>query len=349
MEVVCEKGDFPIAAVALEHPHIYGQCDRLIAAGADLRWVYDETPERTETFCARYPQAKVARCLDEILENPAIKLVTAAGVPSERGPLGCKVMKSGKDYFVTKAPFTDLDQLAEARNVAKKTGRKYMVYYNERLCSESATFADELIRNDAIGRVVQFMGLGPHRLSPATRPGWFFKKALYGGILNDIGSHQTEQFLHFTRAQAANILSARVENFSNPAYPELEDFGEVSLKADNNASGYFRVDWLTPGGLGTWGDGRSFILGTKGYIEMRKCLDVARDHSADHVYVVTEHSEEHHPVNGKAGCPFFGNFILDCLNRTEQAMTQEHVFKAAELCLLAQKMADTNRATLQTS
>ena len=39
------------------------------------------------------------------------------------------------------------------------------------------------------------------------------------------------------------------------------------------------------------------------------------------------------------GYPFFGQLILDCLNRTENAMTQEHAFKAAELCLTAQEKA----------
>lgn len=37
--------------------------------------------------------------------------------------------------------------------------------------------------------------------------------------------------------------------------------------------------------------------------------------------------------------PVFGKFILDILNGTENAMTQEHAFKAAELSMMAQKMA----------
>ena len=39
------------------------------------------------------------------------------------------------------------------------------------------------------------------------------------------------------------------------------------------------------------------------------------------------------------GFRFFGELIVDCLNRTEKAMAQAHAFKAAELCLKAQAAA----------
>jgi predicted dehydrogenase len=248
-------------------------------------------------------------------------------------------MRAGKDYFTDKAPFTSLDQLDEARRVVEETGRKYAVYYSERLHVECAVFAGDLIHQGVIGRVIQVLGLGPHRLSKSSRPAWFFEKAKTGGILCDIGSHQIEQFLSYTSASDATVTAAAVGNFNNPDTPELEDFGEASLVADNGASSYFRVDWFTPDGLHTWGDGRTFILGTAGYIELRKYLDVGRDPSGDHLYLVTHEGEQHLPVRGQVGYPFFGDLILDCLNRTENAMTQTHAFKAAELCLKAQAMA----------
>lgn len=190
-----------------------------------------------------------------------------------------------------------------------------------------------------IGRVVQVLGLGPHRLNAPSRPAWFFERARYGGILCDIGSHQIEQFLFYSGAADAQVVSARVANFNHPDYPELEDFGEANLDGDNGASSYFRVDWFTPDGLSTWGDGRLFILGTKGYLELRKYVDVARSRTGDHLYLVDEAGERHLELAGRVGSPFFGELILDCLNRTERAMTQAHAFKAAELCLKAQRAA----------
>lgn len=336
---VVEKGDFVFAAMALDHGHIYGMCNGLIEAGATLKWVYDPDPDKVRQFVQTYPQVKVAASEQQILQDSEVALVAAAAVPSDRGPLGVKVMEHGKDYFTDKTPFTALDQLERARRTAAETGRKYAVYYSERLHVESAVFAGQLVQDGAIGRVVQVLGLGPHRLNAAQRPAWFFEKAKYGGILCDIGSHQIEQFLHFAGCANAEVLHSKVANYNCKAYPELEDYGDATLVGDNGATNYFRVDWLTPDGLSTWGDGRTVILGTSGYIELRKYVDIARDGQGDHLYLVNGEGEKHLELAGKVGYPFFGELILDCLNRTEKAMTQAHAFKAAELCLQAQAKA----------
>src|ERR1700720_402022 len=338
-ESVCRPGDFKFAAVALDHGHINGQCNGLIEAGGELHWVFDPDPLKMEAFRKAFPQAAVASSLEQILEDPEINLIAAAAVPSERGPLGTKVMRAGKHYFTDKTPFTQLEQLAEARKVAAETGKKYMVYYSERLHVECAVFAGDLIEQGAIGRVIQVLGLGPHRLSAEERPAWFFERARYGGILCDIGSHQIEQFLFYSGASDATVTSARVANFGHKRYPELEDFGDATLVADNGAVSYFRVDWFTPDWLRSWGDGRAFILGTDGYIEMRKYIDVGRQVEGDHLFLVNKQGEQHFELHGKVGYPFFGRLIRGCLNGTETAMTQAHAFKAAELCLKAQSVA----------
>jgi len=336
---VVKPGEFTFAAAHLEHGHIYGQCNGLLEAGAELKWVYDPDPKKVEAFTKKFPQAKAARSLDEILDQPDIKLVAAAAIPCDRGPLGCRVMQAGKDYFTDKTPFTSLEQLQQAQVVATKTSRKYMVYFSERLHVEAAVHAGNLIRDGAIGRVIQVINLAPHRLSKTSRPAWFFEKAKYGGILTDIGSHQFEQFLHYTGSTDAVVTHAAVGNYANPDKPEFEDFGEASLLGNTGAANYVRVDWFTPDGLGSWGDGRCFILGTNGYIELRKYIDIARDPGGDHVYLVDQRGEQHIAVEGKVGFPFFGQLILDCLNRTENAMTQAHAFKAAEITLRAQNAA----------
>ncbi len=339
-EPVVAPGDFVFAAVHLDHGHIYGMCNGLTEAGAELRWVYDPDPAKVDAFREQFPNVRVARALEEVLGDPDVRLVAAAAVPNRRGPLGLTVMAAGKDYFTDKTPFTTPAQLEDARRAVTETGQKYLVYYSERLHSECAVAAGELIREGAVGRVVQVLGLGPHRLNAPSRPAWFFEREKYGGILCDIGSHQIEQFLAYTGAADAGVVSARAENVDHPETPELEDFGEASLVGDNGASGYFRVDWLTPDGLSTWGDGRTLILGTEGYIELRKYVDVARQTTGDHLYLVDKKGEQHLELVGKVGYPFFGQLILDCLNRTEHAMTQAHAFKATELCLKAQVLAD---------
>lgn len=336
---VVKEGEFPIAAVALDHGHIYGMCNGLVEAGATIKWVYDPDEKKVKDFLEKFPEAQAASSLDEILVDDSIKLVAAAAIPSERSALGNKVMKAKKDYFTDKTPFTTMEQLEETKRVVKETKQKYMVYFSERLHVEGAVFAGDLVNEGAIGEVVQVTGFGPHRLNAPSRPDWFFNKEQYGGILCDIGSHQIEQFLYYAGCKDARVLHSKVANYKNPEFPELEDYGDATLVGDNGATQFFRVDWFTPEGLSTWGDGRTFIVGTEGTIEIRKYVDLAREASGDHVFLVNEKGEQYFNVSGEVGFPFFGHLILDCLHGTENAMTQEHAFKAAELCLLAQKQA----------
>lgn len=339
---VVKEGEFMIAAIALEHGHIYGMCNGLKEAGAVIKWVYDRNPEKMNEFISRYPEAEKASCEEEILNDPEVKLICGAAVTSERCALGLRVMAAGKDYFTDKAPLTTLEQLEAAKEMVRKTGRKYMVYYSERLHVESAVFAGQLIEQGAIGTPIHIDGFGPHRIgNPSSRPDWFYEKEKYGGILCDIGSHQIEQFLFFCGAKDAEVKYSQTANYNHPEYPELEDFGDAVLVGDNGTTQHFRVDWFTPDGLRTWGDGRTFILGTEGYIELRKYINVGtKDQTGDHVFLVNADGEQHFEVAGKIGFPFFGQLILDCINRTENAMTQEHAFKAAELCVRAQIQAN---------
>ncbi|MDF7807345.1 Gfo/Idh/MocA family oxidoreductase [Pontiellaceae bacterium B12219] len=340
MDNVVEPGEFIFASAFLDHGHIYGQTNGLKDAGATLKWVYDPDPKRITDFLEKNPEAQVAESYEQILNDPEVQLVCSAAIPSQRARIGFQALEAGKDYFTDKSPFTTIEQLETARKLVKETGKKYMVYYSERLHNEAGMAAGKQIADGAVGRVLQVINLAPHRLSKSIRPDWFFDKEQYGGILTDIGSHQFEQFLSYTGAKDATINFARVENFNNPDRPGLEDFGEASLTADNGASFYCRLDWFTPDGSASWGDGRTFVVGTEGTMEVRKYMDVAREAPASKIFLVNGTEEREIQCLENTGFPFFGDLILDCINRTEHAMTQEHAFKAAELSMKAQAMAD---------
>lgn len=338
---VVKPGEFIFSVMYLEHGHIYGMTQALLGAGATLKHVYDPDAQKVEAFVKAFPQAQPASCEEEILQDASVQLVCAAAVTCERCAVGLRVMEAGKDYFTDKGPFTTLEQLETAREAVRRTDRKYMVYFSERLHVEAAVLAGYMIAQGEIGQVIHMEGFGPHSLNAPDRPEWFFQKEKYGGILCDIGSHQIEQFLFYTGDDQAKVAASRIGNYAHPAYPELDDFGDVNLNASGGATGYFRVDWFTPKGLSTWGDGRMFILGTKGYIEMRKYVNIASgEKGGNHLFLVNDRGEQYFNATNTVGFPFFGQFILDCLNRTEKAMPQEHAFKAAELCLLAQKNAE---------
>ena len=337
---VVAPGEFCFAVVHLDHGHIYGQTNGLRDAGATLKYVYDPDPARVAAFVKTYPGVTVAESFEQILQDTEIKLVCAAAVPHQRAALGIQVLESGRDYFTDKSPFTSLEQLEAVRAVVARTGQKYAVYYAERLHNDAAWHAGELIAQGAVGRVLQVLNLAPHRLAKATRPAWFFDKACYGGILTDLGSHQVEQFLTYAGCSDAVINFARVANFSHPDRPGLEDFGEMSMTGDNGASFYSRVDWYTPDGLRTWGDGRTFIVGSTGSIELRKYIDVARAAPAAKLFLVDGEQEREIDCLDRSGFPFFAELIRDCIARTDTAMTQAHVFKAAQLSMQAQQMAE---------
>lgn len=344
---VVKPGEFVFAAIGLDHGHIGGQANGLIEAGAELKYIYDPDESLLKKYLAMYPGAKAARSEDEIFNDPSVTLVASACIPSERCALGLRVMAAGKDYFTDKAPLTTLEQLNAAKEMVNATGKKYAVYYSERLHSSAGVFAQQLIEDGAIGKVVQTLGLGPHRININNRPEWFMQREKNGGILCDIGSHQIEQFLFYTGASDATITAAQIGNYKHPEYAGIDDFGDCTLVANNGATGYFRVDWLTPDGLSTWGDGRTIILGTDGYIELRKYIDIAKEKTGGHVFLANNKKEEYFNVEGKTGFPYFGQLILDCLNRTEKAMTQEHAFKAAELCVKAQMMAEKAKGIMR--
>ncbi len=336
---VVEPGEFVFAAAHLDHGHIYGMTEGLLGAGGTLAWVYDSDPAKVEAFRERFPQARVATSEAEIFADPDVRLVAAAAVPADRAAIGIRVMEAGKDYFTDKAPLTTLDQLAAVRDAVERTGRKYAVYYSERIHVEAAVLAGQLIEQGAIGRVLQVICLGPHRVGLSPRPDWFYEKDRFGGILCDIGSHNFEQMLYFTGATDAEVVSATVANHAHPEHPAFEDFGDAHIVLDNGTTGFVRVDWFTPEGLSVWGDGRTVILGTEGFLELRKYTNIGTTEGPGHVFLVNGDGEQHLNATGQVGYPFFGELIRDCLDGTETAMTQEHALKAAEISVKAQAQA----------
>jgi predicted dehydrogenase len=325
------------AAIGLNHGHINSMCEAVVRGGGELVSFFAREPDLAAAFGKRFPQAKLARSEREILEDPTIPLVASAGIPDERAPLGIQVMRHGKDYMVDKPGLTTLEQLADVRRVQAETRRLYSIVYSERFENRATTKAAELVKAGAIGRVIQTIGLGPHRENPKSRPTWFYERERYGGILCDIASHQFDQFLVFTGSTRVEILAAQVGNVHHPDQPGLEDFGDVLLQGDRGA-GYIRVDWFTPAGLDTWGDGRLTILGTDGYIEIRKNIDIAGRPGGSHLFLVDQ-KETRYVLSQDQELPYGRQIVDDVLNRTETAMSQAHCFLAMELALRAQAQA----------
>lgn len=325
------------SAIGLDHAHIYGMTRAVQRGGGELVAFFSEDPAQIAQYRKEFGDVKLAKSQDEIIEDKSIQLVIGAPIPDLRAPLGIKVMKAGKDYLGDKPAITSLEQLAQVRKTIKETRRKFAIMYSERLEVRSAVHAGELVQQGAIGKVIQTVNLAPHRMNVSSRPPWFFDKARYGGILTDIGSHQADQFLYYTNSTKAHVVAAQTGNVAFPQYPKFEDFGDM-IMTGNGGTGYVRVDWFTPDGLDTWGDGRLFILGSEGYIELRKYTNVAVTKGGNHLYLVDKKQARYIDCN-KVPLPFGPHFVADIVERTDKSQNQEQALLAAELVLQAQKMA----------
>jgi predicted dehydrogenase len=325
------------AVIGINHGHIYGMVAHMLRAGAEFVTWYAEEEDLSAAFASKFDTVPRADSVDRILEDESIHLILSASIASERAPLGVRAMRLGKDVIVDKPGMTSLGQLEEVRRMQAETGRIYSVCFSEHYDTACTVEAGRLVQAGAIGKAVQTLGSGPHRAGVSGRPEWFFQKEKYGGILTDIGSHQAEQFLFFTGSTEAEVVSSTVANYRYPQYPELEDFGEMSFRG-NGGHGYVRLDWYTPDGLSTWGDGRLVILGTEGYIELRKYVDVARERRGDHLFLVDQKGERYIDCAG-LDLPYGRQLVHDIQHRTWTHTPQERTFLAMELALKAEATA----------
>jgi len=293
----------------------------------------------------------MAATQDEILTDPSVQLVLTSQIAGERGPMAVRAMKHGKDFLSDKPGLTTLGQLADVRKTIAETKKIYAIMYSELLEVKAAVYAGELVRQGAIGKVIQTINIAPHQIfqhgggdagGASQRPEWFWNPDQYGGILCDIGSHQVEQFLYYTGSTQAEVVESQIANIRHPDRPRFQDFGDMVLRG-NKGFGYVRLDWFTPDGLGTWGDGRLFILGTDGYIEIRKYTDVGVKKQGNNLFIVDGKQSRYIDCN-QMPLPFGPQFVADIVNRTHTAQNQEECLLAAQLVIEAQNKA--KRVTL---
>lgn len=325
------------AAIGLDHRHIYELTQFLLEAGMECAGYWPTTTDAgvLDGFRKRFPHLQAVAERERLLDDPTIQVIVTASVPRDRAPLAIAAMRRGKDVLVDKPGVTTLGQLAEVQQTVAETGRIFSVCFSERFQTPSTAMALKLVREGAIGRVVQTVGLGPHRLNRALRPAWFWDRDAYGGILTDIASHQIDQFIVFTGSERPEVVMSSIGSYG--VGNGFEDFGEVVLRSER-ATGYIRVDWFTPDGLPTWGDGRLTILGTEGYIELRKYVDIEGRTGTDHLFLADHKGTRHIGCEGQP-LEYFRAFANDVADRTETAMPQRHAFTVCRLALEAQAMA----------
>src|ERR1700744_4363731 len=339
------KAHIRFAVCGISHDHIHGMIGAVSRGGGEMVGWWGEEPDKRAEFTRRYPNAKIARSQDEVLHDASVQLVLSSQIASQRAGIGVRAMKAGKDYLADKPGITTLDDQALVRKTIAETGRIYAIMYSERLEVKAAVYAGELGEQGAIGKVIQTINIAPHQIMQkggtagggSGRPEWFWHAKQFGGILCDIGSHQVDQFLFYTGSTQAEVVESQIANVRHPDHPEFQDFGDMVLRG-NRGLGYVRLDWFTPDGLGTWGDGRLFILGTDGYMELRKYTNVAGMKGGNHLFLADAKGTRYLDCN-QVPLPFGPQFISDVAYRTHTAQDQEQCLLAAELVIRAQLKA----------
>jgi predicted dehydrogenase len=339
------KYHIKFAVCGMSHDHIYGMIGAVQRGGGELVAAWGGEDDKLAAFRKKFPDVKIVATQQEILDNPEVQLVLSSQIANERAPLGVKAMRQGKDFLSDKPGITTLEQLAEVRKTIAETGKIYAIMYSERLEVKAAIYAGELVKQGAIGKVIQTINIAPHQIfqhggvagGGSGRPEWFWHAKQFGGILCDIGSHQVDQFLFYTGSTEAEVVESQIANVRHPEHPEFQDFGDMVLRG-NRGLGYVRLDWFTPDGLGTWGDGRLFILGTDGYIEVRKYTNVAVNSKGNNLFIVDKNQARYIDCNNMP-LPFGAQFVADIVNRTHIAQDQTQCLLAAELVINAQMHA----------
>src|SRR5271167_2855398 len=315
------KYSIKFSVCGMSHDHIYGMIGAVQRGGGVLVSAWGGEEDKLAAFRKRFPDVKIVATQDEIINDPSTQLVLSSQIANERAAIGIRAMKHGKDFLSDKPGITTLEDLAAVRKTIAKTNKIYAIMYSERLEVKAAVYAGELVQKGAIGKVIQTINIAPHQINQragdwgggmGSRPAWFYNDVQYGGILCDIGSHQLDQFLFYTGSKSAEVVASQVANVRHPDFPHFQDFGDMMLRGDAGL-GYVRLDWFTPFGLGTWGDGRLFILGTDGYIEIRKYVDVAVKKEGNNLFLVNNKESRYIDCNNMQ-LPFGPQFVSDIVN-----------------------------------
>jgi predicted dehydrogenase len=327
------------AVIGLSHVHVIGMAQALLGVpGVVCEGFCPEETPIAKGFAGLFPDVP-QRSRDDLLGDPAINLILCADVNGLRGPLLVAALKAGKHVFVDKPPVTTLEDLHAVERAVEESGKLFFVYFGERLDNPLSLKARQLVREGRIGRMVNFIGLGPHKLSIEHRPAWMFEPALYGGILNDIAIHQIEVFGWLTGERVVGFRS-RVGNFGTSQHPTFEDFGDVWFEGDGGTAGYVRVDWFTPDAMPTWGDIRQLLVGTDGTLEIRSTINVGSADPKPALLLTTRTGAPEQVDASEVDTSWAPQLVADIRDGVNRLMPHSETFNALHAVLEMQKEAE---------
>lgn len=334
-----------VGVIGTEHLHLFEMIDGLVGVGAETV-CHAATDGPLLGLYEGWRSGSERRPVDEVIGDDSIDLVVIADVPADRGRLAADALVAGRNVLTAKPGVTTDHDLDEIDAAVRSTGRRWWVFFSERLCNRAVTEAVRLVHAGAIGELVAVAGAAPHTLSADTRPPWFFERDRAGGILVDLAAHQADQLLALAGPGRTEVLSATVANAAHPEHPGLQDLGRMSLRhvSDEGRTvlSDHHVDWLSPAGLGTWGDVRLVLTGTAGTIEVRSNIDVAGQPGGEHLLLVDGDSARRIDCSGVT-IDWAERLRADVELGTDSLAGHEHTVAACRLAIAAQAHAEASR------
>lgn len=327
------------AVIGVDHPHILEMTQGLIDAGGEFAgWHSIRDSRVSKLYADRFGEMAAAESEQRLLDDQSIDLIMTAAIPNERARIAVKAMAHGKHVVSDKPAAVNREDLDELQTACAAYNKRLTTVFAERMNQPAMWTAKKLIEEGLIGDVIHTVGLAPHKLNASIRPDWFFDSSKNGSVFADIASHEIDQFIWLTGSKTVNVASASSSNVGNPRLNGFCDMAQIQLVGEN-ASGYIKVDWLSPDGLPTWGDVRSFIFGTQGQIEVRKNIDLAGNPGSSHVFVVGKDEPRHIDCSGDTS-PFYKMLIDDLRTGSESATSNAHCLLVNKLSLDCEKLAN---------
>jgi scyllo-inositol 2-dehydrogenase (NADP+) len=158
----------------------------------------------------KYPDARVVRSVDELLEIREIRLVVIATPNETHAPIARQCLEAGRDVVVDKPFATTLNEAAELVELARKCGRLITVYQNRRYDGDFQAIR-QIVADGTLGRIVRFE-TNYDRFRPELKPGaWRERVGPGSGILFDIAPHLIDHALVLFGLPEAVTADVRIE------------------------------------------------------------------------------------------------------------------------------------------
>lgn len=219
-----------------------------------------------------YPEARIARSLDELLEMDTIRLVVICTPNQTHFPFALRCLEAGRDVVVDK-PFTNTVQEAvELVQTAQRLGRVLSVYHDRRFDADFQALR-KVAASGELGRIVRFEA-HYDRYRPKRKPeAWREIPGPGSGVFADLGPHLLDYALTLLGIPERITADVRIERDGF----ETDDAFDVWLHYPHSL-----VAMVSASMLNAVPRSRFVVLGTKGSY-LKKEFDPLESALREHV------------------------------------------------------------------